>query len=76
MALLPVPGNCWTVKRFREAQSAGGSPLGHALLEALRAFDDVEFVAIEELRRDAFNQVCAVDIIRPHGGRGLRVSAA
>lgn len=76
MALLPVPGGCWTVKRFREAQLAGASPLGHALLEALRAFDDVEFVAIEALQIDAAHRVCAVDIIRPNGAAGLRVSAA
>ena len=76
MALLPVPGNCWTVKRFREAQGSAAALLGRELLEALRAFDDVEFVAIEALRRDAHNLVCAVDIIRPNGARDLRVSVA
>lgn len=75
MALLPVPGNCWTVRRFREAQG-GAQVLGCGLLEALRAYDDVEFVAIEALRRDEHNRVCAVDIIRPRGEGDLRVSVA
>jgi hypothetical protein len=76
MALLPVPGNCWTVKRFREAQAIGAPLLVHELLEALRPFDEVEFVAIEALRTDAHHRVCAVDIIRPNGAAGLRVSVA
>jgi hypothetical protein len=62
------------VRAFREHQERG-SLLARALLEALRPFDDVEFVAIEARRRDAFNLVCEVGIIRPGAG-GLTVSAA
>jgi hypothetical protein len=74
MTLLPVPGNCWTVRAFREHQEHAGSLLARALLEALRPFDDVEFVAIEARRRDAFNRVCEVAIIRPGEG-GLTVGS-
>jgi hypothetical protein len=75
MTLLPVPGNCFTVRAFREHQERAGSLLARALLEALRPFDDLEFVAIEARRRDAFNLVCEVGIIRPGAG-GLTVRAA
>jgi hypothetical protein len=76
MPLLPVPGNCWNVRALREHLERGPAVMVHGLLQALRQHDDVEFVAIEALRRDQHNLICEIDIIRPPGERGLRVRAA
>jgi hypothetical protein len=75
MTLLPVPGDCWTVRAFREHQERFGSVLDYGLLQALRQHDDVEFVAIEARRFDAHHRVCEVGIIRPGVPQGLTVSA-
>jgi len=74
MALLPVPGNCWTVKAFREHHERGPTSLLFGLLEALRQHDDVEFVAIDG-RSDQLNRICELDIIRA-AGRELKVRPA
>jgi hypothetical protein len=76
MPLLPVPGNCWTIRAFREHLEQGPAVLVHDLLQALRQHDDVEFVAIEALRRDRHNLVCEIEIIRKAGSADLRVRVA
>lgn len=75
MTLLPVPGDCFTVRAFREHQERCGTVLDYRLLQALRQHDDVEFVAIEARRFDAHRRVCEVDIIRAGVSEGLTVSA-
>jgi hypothetical protein len=74
MTRLPVPGNCFTVRAFREHHERQGSVLGHGLLQALRQHDDVEFVAVEA-RRDRNNLVCELAFIRPGVPQGLTVRA-
>jgi hypothetical protein len=75
MTLLPVPGDCFTVRAFREHQERCGTVLDYGLLQALRQHDDVEFVAIEARRFDQHHRVCEVGIIRPGDPAGLTVRA-